>query len=146
MPDRIEREIEDILNKLDDFVPEKGQQPIPFRPRQKKANNPSRGQGWAGQKLARISLNQVMLYALIAVLAAFFLRALPFASWVMIGALIVLATAFVMSMRQGGRGGSTRLGSGPAQKRWRGQPIDDSPPPGPSFFERLKGRFGKGRR
>lgn len=146
MPDRIEREIEDILNKLDDFVPEKGQQPIPFKPRPKPSPM-SRTQGWFGQRLARVSLNQIMLYALIAVLAAFFLRALPFASWVMIGALIVLATAFVMSMRQGGRGGSKRLGSSPStQKRWRGQPIDDSPPPGPSFFDRLKGRFGKGRR
>jgi len=142
MPDRIEREIEDILKKLDD-LPDKGQKPIPFRQRPKPRAS-SKAQGWFGKSLARLSLNQIMLYALIAVLVAFFLRSLPFASWVMIGALVVLATAFVMSMRNGGRSSST--GGGGTEKRWRGEVIDLSPPPGPGIAGRIKGLFGKGRR
>lgn len=143
MPDRIEREIEDILNKLDDFVPDKGQKPIPFKPRPKTSAS-SKAQGWFSKRLANVSLNQIMLYSLLVVLAAFFLRSIPFASWVMIGALAVLAVSFVMSMRSGGR--STPSGGQAYQKRWRGEPIDLTPQSGPSLTDKIKGWFGKGRR
>lgn len=120
MPDRIEREIEDILNKLDDFVPDKGQKPIPFRKPARRRS--SSGGNWLTQRLAKLSLNQIMLYALIALVAGFLLRSLPFASWLMIASLIVLVTAFFLSMRAGsGRG---RIGNSSYEKRWRGEPID----------------------
>jgi hypothetical protein len=68
-----------------------------------------------------------MLWSLLIVLATFFLRGIPGASWIMIGSLIVFATAFLLSRR---------TGSGPAtQKRWRGEAIDLS---GPSWPNRLK--------
>jgi hypothetical protein len=120
MPDRIEREIEDILNKLDDFVPDKGQKPIPFRkPAKRRGAN---GGNRLTQRLAKLSLNQIMLYALIALVAGFLLRSMPFASWVMIGALVILVAAFFLSMRAGsGRG---RIGNSGYEKRWRGEPID----------------------
>jgi hypothetical protein len=118
MPDRIEREIEDILNKLDDFVPEKGQKPIPFR---KPAKRRNQNQNWLSQRLSRITLNQVMLYALIALIAGFILRSIPFAYWIMIAALCVLVVAFVLSLRAGGGRNTV---SGNYQKRWRGEPID----------------------
>lgn len=117
MPDRIEREIEDILSKLDDFVPEKGQKPIPFR---KPARRRSQQKNWFSQRLSRITINQVMVYALIAVIAGFILRGLPLAYWVMIGGLVVLVAAFILSLRTGGK--STI--SGNYEKRWRGEPID----------------------
>jgi hypothetical protein len=118
MPDRIEREIEDILNKLDDFVPEKGAKPIPFR---KPAKRRSQNQNWLSQRLSRITLNQVMLYALIAAIAGFILRSLPFAYWVMIGGIVALVVAFLLSLRAGGGRNTV---SGNYQKRWRGEPID----------------------
>ena len=132
MPDRIEREIEDILSKLDDFVPDKGQKPIPFR---RPANRKPQRKSWLSQRLARISLNQVMVYALIALILGFILRGLPFATWVMIGALAVLLTAFFLSLRAGGGSGSV---SGNYQKRWRGEPIDvPDPYRGPGIGDRI---------
>jgi hypothetical protein len=136
MPDRIEREIEDILNKLDDFVPEGGKKPIPFK---RAANRKQQSRGWLSQRLARVSLNQIMVYALIALILGFILRSLPFASWVMIGAIVVLVTAFVLSLRNGS--GSTNV-SGNYQKRWRGEPIElPNPYRGPTIGDRIVAWF-----
>lgn len=93
--DKIEREIEDILRKIDDFVPDRGKRP-PAKP-------PKRGrfasaQGWFGHRVARVSLSQVMMWSLLLIVAMFFLRGLPGASWVMIGSLIILTTAFILSI------------------------------------------------
>jgi lysylphosphatidylglycerol synthetase-like protein (DUF2156 family) len=85
-------------------------------------------QGWLAHRIARISLNQVMMWALIVFIVTFFLRAAPGFSWIMIGSLIVFATAFVLS-RTGGRRAAE------SQKRWRGQPMNLS---GPSWPNRLK--------
>ena len=57
------------------------------------------------------------------------------AYWVMIGSLIVAATAYFLSRRGGGRPSA-------GQKRWRGQPMDLS---GPSLPNRIKA-FIKGRK
>jgi hypothetical protein len=132
MADRIEREIEDILKKIDD-LPAKGHKPRQVR--RVGRGTVSNAQGWLSRSLARVSLNQVMAWSLVLIIAAFFLRALPFASWLMIGALIVLATAFILSLRGGG-------GSRAPEKRWRGEVLDLR---GPSLADRIKGIF-KGRR
>jgi hypothetical protein len=129
MSDRIEREIEEILRKLDNFVPDRARKPA------RRVRQPFlAAQGWMAHRLARISLNQVMMWALIVFLVTFFLRGIPGASWIMIGALIVFVSAFILS----------KLGSPrPApDKRWRGQPIDLS---GPSWPDRIKAWI-KGRR
>ena len=119
MPDRIEREIEDILSKLDDFVPDKGKKPIPFRKPAKRRNQG--GDNFFKKNFGRLTLNQVMLYALIAAILGFILRGLPFAYWVMIAGIVVLVGAFIVSLR----GGSNRTVSGGSyQKRWRGEPIE----------------------
>ena len=122
--DKIEREIEDILRKIDDFVPDRGKRP-PAKP--PKHNRFASAQGWFGHLLARVSLSQVMMWSLIVIIAMFFLRGIPVASWAMIGALIILATAFMLSIRGGGQQ-QTR-------QRWRGQTLDLS---GPSYANRLK--------
>jgi hypothetical protein len=123
MADRIEREIEEILRKLDNFVPEKARRPA------RRVGQPFvAAQGWLAHRIARISLNQVMMWALIVFIVTFFLRAAPGFSWIMIGSLIVFATAFVLS-RTGGRRAAE------SQKRWRGQPMNLS---GPSWPNRLK--------
>lgn len=125
MPDRIEREIEEILRKIDDFVPESGR----VRRQPKKVSHGLSGaQGWLGRRLASISLNQVMLWSLLLFIAAFFFRGIPGASWLMIGGLIVFATAFVLSLRSPG-------GRSVPEKRWRGQPVSYS---GPGWPTRLK--------
>ena len=131
MADRIEREIEEILRKLDNFVPDRARQPA------RRVRQPFvAAQSWLAHRLARISLNQVMMWALLTVLVTFFLRGIPGAGWIMIGALIVFGTAFLLSRR-----GSARPAT---QKRWRGEAIDLS---GPGWPDRLKAWLkGKGRR
>lgn len=131
MADRIEREIEEILKKIDNFVPERTRRPA------RRVGQPfAAALSWFAHRLARVSLNQVMAWSLLTVIIAFFVRGVPGATWVMIGALIVFATAFLLSRS---RGGATR----PAvQKRWRGEPIDLS---GPSLPNRIKAWL-KGRR
>ena len=142
MADRIEREIEEILRKIDDFVPEKprsvrkrpADKSVPaFNPQPRQAAAP-RSTG-SGGSLARISLNQVMGWSLIAVLVAFFLP-IPGSGWVILAALLVFGVAFLLS-RMGG--GSSSRG---VEKRWRGEPLDLR---GPSFAERIRDWI-KGRR
>ena len=123
MADRIEREIEEILRRIDDFVPESARA---RRPGRRMSSPLFTARSWLSARLAAISLNQVMMWSLIVVIGAFFLRAIPGASWLLVAALIVFVTAFVLSLR--GRGGKT-------PKRWRGQPIDLS---GPRWTDRLK--------
>jgi hypothetical protein len=128
MADRIEREIEEILKKIEKFPdnPNAARQPRRVQPA---------GGGAVQRWLASLSLRKIMMWALFVVLVAFFARSIPGAYWVLIGALVVFATAFILSMR----GGPTA--SAP-QKRWRGQPIDLS---GPSWPDRVKA-FLKGRK
>jgi hypothetical protein len=128
MADRIEREIEEILKKIDNFVPEKAK---PARIR--RAAGPSKLQKW----LAKISLRKVMMWSLFGVLVAFLVsRSVPGAYWLLIGALIVFITAFLLSTRAG-----PAASSGAPEKRWRGQPLDLSAPTWP---ERIKA-WWKGR-
>jgi hypothetical protein len=130
MADRIEREIEEILKKIDNFVPERARRPA------RKVGQPfAAAQGWIAHSLARISLRQVMMWSLILVVVTFFLRGIPGSSWIMIASLIVFGTAFLLS----------RLGGTAAprtNKRWRGQPMDLS---GPGWPDRIKA-WVKGRK
>jgi hypothetical protein len=128
MADRIEREIEEILKKIEKF-PEGGKSARP--PRRPAPTGGSTAQRW----LARISLRKVMMWALFAVIVAFLLRGIPGAYWLLIGAIVVFATAFILQLR----GGPT---TGVPEKRWRGQPMELS---GPSWPERIKA-FLKGRK
>jgi hypothetical protein len=129
MADRIEREIEEILKKIENFPERPKASRMPRRPR-------APGGGTLQRWLARISLRQVMMWSLFAVLVAFFARSIPGAYWLMIGALVVFGVAFFLSIRGG------PSGSRVPEKRWRGQPMDLS---GPSWPDRIKA-FLKGRK
>lgn len=130
MSDRIDREIEDIIRKLDDVQPGRG------RPRGRGMSQPfASAQAWLMRSLARVSLRRVMTWALFAVIVAFSARGVPGATWVMLGGLIVFVTAYLLS-----RGMTTSRP--PSQKSWRGQPIDLS---GPGWAERIRDAL-KGRK
>jgi hypothetical protein len=128
MADRIEREIEEILKKIENF-PERGKGARP--PRRTASTGGSTAQRW----LARVSLRKVMMWALFAVIVAFLLRGIPGAYWLLIGALVVFVTAFILSTR-----GGPNLQA--PEKRWRGQALDLT---GPSWPDRIKA-FLKGRK
>jgi len=116
--DKIEREVEEILRKLDKFVPEESRL---ARARRRLGQATSDLLHTLLVRLSRISLGQVMLASLILVVVAFFFRAASpvLARWVIIGGLILFFTAFVLSLL----GGRSRY-----ERRWRGQAIDLSEP------------------
>jgi hypothetical protein len=136
MSDNIEREIEEILSKLDEFVPEES---VARRMRRRSSNWAANLNRAIASRLARISLGQVMLAALALVLVALlFGRVNPLlARWVIIAGLILFFTSFILSLRLG-RGRSV-------QKRWRGQVIHLSQP---SLIDQvrswLRGRLRRG--
>src|SRR5690348_8052443 len=137
MADRVEREIEEILKKIDDFVPEgsRGR-----RPQRRQARPVPQGHStgsWFGRHIAGISLSQIMWWSLFVFLVSFFARAVPGIEWVMIGSLIVFATALFLSF---GRGSGSAAQRG--EKMWRGQPMNLS---GPGWPDRIKA-WVKGRK
>ena len=98
MADRIEREIEEILKKIDKF-PEGSRQ---ARIRKPSTNGPVRRSGGGSPKwLSAMTMRKVMMWALVAVIVAFFLRGIPGGYWLLIGSIIVFATAFFLSTRGG---------------------------------------------
>jgi hypothetical protein len=118
VPDNIEREVEEILRKLDRFVPEEGRL---ARARRRLGQATSDLLRTLRVRLSRISPGQVMLASLILVVVAFFFRSASpvLARWVIIGGLILFFTAFVLPLL----GGRSRY-----ERRWRGQVIDLSEP------------------
>jgi hypothetical protein len=144
-PDKVQREIEELLDRLDNFVPEE-------RLASKIRNRRRRGSAEAGpgivgrawKRVARISLGQIMLAGMALLLIAILFRGAlgPFGGPLMILGLVMAAGAFLASAFGGGRhrtvgGGST------VEKRWRGQVIDYSQP---SAGDRLMGWFRRRRR
>ena len=132
--DKIQREIEEILNRLDEFVPEK-------RPARGRSKTPHLATSFGDALLARIatiSLKHMMLAALGLVVVAFF--AMPvypvLGRWAAIAGLILFATSFALSF--------FNRSSGPAvEKRWRGQVMDLK---NPSLGDRLRAWFDAKRR
>ena len=127
MPDdKIQREIEDILNRLDNFVPEES---VASRMRRHSSGAAAGFVRAMLAPLAGISLRQVMLTALILVVVGFIaMRINPlFGRWVLVGGVILFLTSFALSF----------FSRGPAktEKRWRGQPIELHEP---SLGDRLR--------
>ena len=126
--DKIQREIEDILTRLDTFLPDE-RKPIRFRRRS--SFSPGGLFRSVIEPVARISLRQVMLTALILIIVGFFgIRVYPvFGRWVLIAGVILLLTSFALSFfSRGGPAAQT-------DKRWRGRPMELGEP---SLADRLR--------
>ncbi len=133
--DKIQREIEDILNRLDTFLPEEN---VANKVRRRSSDAASSFFHALIEPLAHISLRQVLLTALVLIVAGFFAgKAYPaLGRWVLIGGVILLFTSFALSFF--GRS------SAPAtEKRWRGQPMSLQ---SPSLGDRLRAWFRAKRR
>jgi hypothetical protein len=139
--DKLQREIEDILNRLDAFVPEER---APSRMRRRSSDAASAFGRAVLAPLAGISLRQVMLTALaLTLISLLLMNAQPtFAKWVLIAGLILFFTTIALSIFN--RGAAS---SGPkVTKYWRDRPIDlDEPGPGERFRSWWQGRFGRRR-
>lgn len=127
MPDdKIEREIEDILNRLDDFVPE---ETVADRMRRRSSGAAAAFGRALIAPLARISLRHVMLTALALVVLGFLaMKVHPlFGRWVLVGGVILFLTSFSLSF--------FNRGPTKTEKRWRGQPLELNEP---SLGDRLR--------
>jgi hypothetical protein len=129
MADQLQREIEDILNKLDEFIPE-----------QKKSSRIRKrwGEKTASLKKAivsgssRVSMGHLMIVSLALIFIAFVFRSSAIGQYSMIAGLALLGLTIVISFVVNRRTGH--------EKVWRGQVVDLS---GPTFLDRVQGWFKK---
>jgi hypothetical protein len=129
-PERLQREIEELLDQLDNFVPEE-RLAAKIRSRRKPQAVDQDGPSlWSRltERLARITLGQVMLAGLACLVISFFFRGPlgSFAMWLTIAGLVMTIGAFVLSIFRGS--GTSSTVSGKVQRRWRGQVIEYSEP------------------
>jgi hypothetical protein len=131
-PDKVQREIEELLGKLDNFVPEER-----LVSKIKKRRKTEAGPGALERllkRLSRLTLGHVMLAGLALLLLTSFAPGLfgGYARYAMILGLLLTGSAFVMSVI--GWDSRRTITGGTTEKRWRGQVIDYSPPSAPSRF------------
>lgn len=142
-PDRLEREINEILAKIDQFPPPEERRRRASSKRMGGARNAfSSGTQGVTRELARVSLSQLMLLAFVLILASLFLRSVPFAwPWMLYAGLVLFLTSFVLMAVTGGRGASS--GGRGQQQYWRGRPVSyDSD----SLSRRMRRWWGRQRR
>ena len=136
--DRLEREIEEILGKIEQFPTETHGRRARRRALRQFGAAISNRQRGAARQLARISISQVMLLSFLMILGAFFFRRMsPLAmDWLMYAGIILFVSSFAILM------------FGPRHRRsveqnWRGRTIRYET--GPTFAQRLR-RWWDGRR
>ena len=131
MPDELEREIEEILNKIERFPKESA-----FGRLRRRWGK--RFRGWRrhlAPRLPRISLGHVMAASVLLIILAYAFRSSAFGRYAFAVGLVLLFSAIVVSFFSVRR---------PRQEtRWRGQVVDLS---GPSLADRVRGWLGGRRR
>lgn len=138
--DKVQREIKELLDKLDNFVPE--ERFVEKVRARRKRERASAGPGPLDRlraRFSRVTLGHLMLTGL-----AFFIIALIFgdalgaaATWIWVAGLLLTGGAFAMSVITGG-GSRQTIGTGRVQRQWRGQTIEYGEP---STMDRLRGWF-----
>ena len=131
MPDQLQREIEEILNKLDEFIPE---QKASSRIRKRWGEKLHAFGGRLGGLVSHVSMGHLMIVSLVLVFIAFAFRSSAIGQYSMIAGLSLLGLTIVVSFLTNRR---TR-----SEKRWRGQVVDFS---GSGPLDKLQGWFRKRR-
>lgn len=131
MADQLQREIEEILNKLDEFVPE---EKASSRIRKRWGERVSSFGRWLAGPFSRVSLGHLMIASLILIFIAFAFRSSAVGRYSLIAGLTLLGLTIVVSFLTNRR---------PKQeRRWRGQVVDLSEP---SLVDKLQGWLKKRR-
>lgn len=133
--DHLEREIEEILGKIEDFPAAEPRYKRGGRRVLHRAGSAiSERQRAVMRLMSRISVSQVMLISFLMILGAFILlrRNPMLMNWVMWAGIILFVSAFAILVFSRGRGAS---GSG-NETRWRGRTVDYDQ--GPSLSQRLR--------
>jgi len=130
MEDKFEREIEEILGRLDKF-PRRGPAD---RARKALGGGLSSIEQSIAARLGRITLSQVMVTGIILVFVGYFFRSmLPFVwSYAVAAGLLLFFGAFVISFL------AKRRGPNRGQIFWRGRPASAYSPSSYSIAERLR--------
>lgn len=133
MPDRIQREVEELLDRLEKFPPRR---PLgsrladaigaPFR---------ALSRVTSGLHLPSLSAGHVLLIAIAVIVIAYVaLDSTDVGRWLIVGGIILFIGAFVFSMRRTGPGR-------PQEKYWRDRPLDlRERSGGRSWWDRFRGR------
>lgn len=117
-PDRLEREIEEILGKIENFPGPEARRARKPLPRPLVGALATRRRAIA-RELSRVSVSQVMLFSFLLILGAFFFRAAGIvATWALYGGVVLFLVSFAIMMF-GSRG---RL-SGRQETVWRGRNV-----------------------
>jgi hypothetical protein len=130
MADQLQREIEDLLNRLDDFIPEqKATTRLRKRFRERIGGLARRLRA----ALSPTSLGHLMIVSLVLIFIAFAFRSSAIGQYSLIAGLVLLAVTIVISFVTNRQA---------PQKVWRGQVVDLSEP---GLVDRLQGWFKKRR-
>lgn len=134
MPDKWEREIEDLLR--DKFGGEEEPTPLrpPSRPRSRPQNRPPRSDFW--RQVNALSAERLVVYGVVFALAAYLFRGF-------FGTATILLVLTSVSFIAGAVVVSVLKRESPyVEKRWRGQVINVTPPRRPASFTWYRLRAG----
>ncbi len=103
-PDRLEREIEEILGKIENFPGPEARR-ARKAPRRPMPEAMVRRQKRIARELSRISISQVMLFAFLLILGSFFFRGFgPLAVWALYAGIVLFVVSFgIMMLSNRGR-------------------------------------------
>ena len=145
-PDRVQREIEELLGKLDNFVPEERLVSKIKNKRRQEAGPGlfSRTASGVQRRCSKVTLGHVMLLGLALLLLGQFAPGLfgGFAREAVIIGLVMTIIAFILSA-MGWDSRRTLARGGTYEKKWRGQTITYSEPTRPN---RIREWFRRGRK
>lgn len=118
-PDRLEREIQEILDKIEQLpAPKRRRASGLQRSLRRIGDGVSAWQRTVVQELSRISLSQLVLLSFLLILGAFLIRGLgPLGSWLMIAGIVLLVASLALMIFGSGGGGRSRT------QQWRGRTI-----------------------
>jgi hypothetical protein len=144
-PDKVQREIEELLDTLDNFVPEERlAQKIRGRYRRQQVERTTGPFKRIANRFSRVTAGQLMLAGIALLLIAYLMRNAIgdfFVLAVVVG-LVALVAGFLLSLIFGSSR-RTVTGGNTYEKRWRGQVIEYEEPPANRLRNWFKGRRDK---
>lgn len=121
-PDRLEREINEILGRIDAFPgPRERRVRASRRQFRRVTERIARGQRAVVRELGRFSVSQLMLLSFLLILGSLFFRGINplITEWVMVAGVVLFLASFALLVF-----GGWRPGGGSTTHYWRGRRID----------------------